>query len=58
MTLKAETAFDEITKRAKSQPDLVKKIGAVIVFDITKNGKNAESWSKKHAFTPCEQNIQ
>ncbi|CAF1506962.1 unnamed protein product [Adineta steineri] len=43
--LKARTAFDEINKRAKSQPDLVKKIGAIIVFDITKDGKVQQSWT-------------
>ncbi|CAF3317359.1 unnamed protein product [Rotaria socialis] len=43
--LKAQVAFDEINKRAKSQPDLVKKVGAVIVFDITKDGKVQQSWT-------------
>lgn len=46
MELQAKLAFDEINKRAKSQPDLVKKVGAVIVFDITKGGKLEQSWSK------------
>jgi len=45
MDLKAKTAFDEINKRAKSQPDLVKKVGAVILFDITKDGKAQQSWT-------------
>jgi hypothetical protein len=44
--LLAATAFDEINKRAESQPALVKKVGAVIVFDITKGGKVQKSWSK------------
>ena len=44
--LKARTAFSEINKRAKNQPELVKKIGAVIVFDITKDGTVQQSWSK------------
>jgi hypothetical protein len=44
--LKAKTAFDEINKRAKGQPNLVKKIGAIILFDITKDGKVQQSWSK------------
>jgi len=44
--LQAATAFDEINKRAQAQPTLVKKVGAVIVFDITKDGKIAKSWSK------------
>ncbi|CAF2703141.1 unnamed protein product [Rotaria sp. Silwood2] len=43
--LKAKTAFDEINKRAKSQPDLVKKVGAIIVFDITKDGNFQRSWT-------------
>ncbi len=42
----APVAFDEINKRAKSQPALVKKVGAVVVFDITKDGKLQQSWSK------------
>jgi hypothetical protein len=44
--LKARGTFDEINKRAKSQPELVKKVGAIIVFDITKDGKVQQSWSK------------
>lgn len=44
--LKAHAAFAEINKRASSQPELVKKIGAVIVFDITKDGSVQQSWSK------------
>jgi len=44
--LKARETFNEINKRAKSQPDLVKKVGAVIVFDITKDGNVQQSWSK------------
>jgi len=43
--LKAKTAFDEINKRAKSQPELIKKVGAVIVFDVTKDGKAQQSWT-------------
>ncbi|CAF0755621.1 unnamed protein product [Rotaria sordida] len=43
--LKARTAFNEINKRAKGQPDLVKKVGAVIVFDITKDGNVQQSWT-------------
>ena len=43
--MQARTAFDEINKRAKSQPELVKKVGAVILFDITKDGKAEQSWS-------------
>ncbi len=46
MELKASGTFDEINKRAKSQPELVKKVGAIIVFDITKDGKVQQSWSK------------
>ena len=48
MELKAKQAFDEINKRAKSQPELVKKVAAVILFDITKDGKFQQSWSKKN----------
>ncbi len=46
MELKARETFDEINKRVKSQPELVKKVGAIIVFDITKDGKVQQSWSK------------
>ncbi len=44
--MKARATFDEINKRAKSQPELVKKVGAVIVFDITRDGQVHQSWSK------------
>ncbi len=44
--MQATVAFDEINKRAKSQPALVKKVGAVILFDITKGGKYQQSWSR------------
>ena len=44
--LQATVAFDEINKRAKSEPTLVKKVGAVVLFDITKGGKYQKSWSK------------
>ena len=44
--LKASTAFDEIKTRAASQPELIKQVGAIIVFDITKDGKVQQSWSK------------
>ena len=43
--LKATTAFAEINKRAEGQPNLVKKIGAVVLFDITKGGNLQQSWS-------------
>ncbi|CAF3367795.1 unnamed protein product [Rotaria socialis] len=44
LELKAKTAFDELNKRASTQPTLVKKIGAIIQFDITKDGKFQHSW--------------
>ena len=47
VTLKATAAFDEINKRVKAEPTLAKKIGAVILFDITKDGQIQQSWSKK-----------
>jgi hypothetical protein len=48
MDLKASAAFDEINKRTTSQPELVKKVSAVIVFDITKDGEFQQSWSKSN----------
>jgi hypothetical protein len=48
MELKAQSAFDDINKRAKEQPELIKKVGCVVVFDITKDGKAEKSWSKFH----------
>lgn len=48
--LKAKTAFDEINKRAKSQPNLIKRIGAIVLFDITKDGKFQQSWSEFIAY--------
>ncbi|CAF1634979.1 unnamed protein product [Adineta ricciae] len=43
--LQAQVAFAEINKRAQAQPTLVKKVGAVIVFDITKGGNVQQSWT-------------
>ncbi|CAF0908013.1 unnamed protein product [Adineta ricciae] len=45
VNLKTKAAFVEINKRAQSQPELVKKIGAIIVFDITKDGNVQQSWT-------------
>ncbi len=44
--MKARATFDEINKRAKSQPELVKKVSSIIVFDITRDGKSHQSSSK------------
>ncbi|CAF3786637.1 unnamed protein product [Adineta steineri] len=43
--LQATVAFAEINKRAESQPGLIKKVNAVIVFDVTKDGKIQKSWT-------------
>ena len=51
VNLKTKAAFVEINKRAQSQPELVKKIGAIIVFDITKDGNVQQSWSKSKDIT-------
>jgi len=40
---KSEAVFDELTKRIASNADLVKQIGGIYQFDITKDGKT-NSW--------------
>jgi hypothetical protein len=35
-----------MAKRAKAQPAIAKKINAVFLFDITKDGKPAAKWSE------------
>ena len=42
----SDALFEEMANRAKSQPGVAKKINAVFLFDITKNGKSAAKWSK------------
>lgn len=44
--LLSDALFEDMAKRAKSQPNVAKKINAVFLFDITKNGKPAAKWSK------------
>jgi hypothetical protein len=44
--LKARLAFDEISERVAQQPDLVRKLNAVIVFDISKDNRVQQSWSE------------
>eukprot|EP01114_Cavostelium_apophysatum_P015397 TRINITY_DN417_c0_g1_i1.p1 TRINITY_DN417_c0_g1~~TRINITY_DN417_c0_g1_i1.p1 ORF type:complete len:275 (-),score=88.82 TRINITY_DN417_c0_g1_i1:39-776(-) len=41
---KATAVFDELNKRIASNPDLVKQIGGVYQFDITKDGKTQSWW--------------
>jgi len=40
---RAAAVFDELTKRVAANPDLIKQIGGVYQFDITKDGKT-QSW--------------
>lgn len=42
----SDALFEDMAKRAKSQPNVAKKINAVFLFDITKDGKPAAKWSK------------
>nr|XP_022331335.1 peroxisomal multifunctional enzyme type 2-like [Crassostrea virginica] len=44
-SLLSDALFEEMAKRAKSQPGVAKKINAVFLFDITKNGKSAAKWT-------------
>lgn len=44
--LLSDALFEDMAKRAKSQPNVAKKINAVFLFDITKDGKPAAKWSK------------
>ena len=50
MDLKAKVAFDAINERVKNEASLVKKVGSIVVFDITKNGQIQQSWSMKSKF--------
>lgn len=45
-SLLSDALFEDMAKRAKSQPNVAKKINAVFLFDITKDGKPAAKWSK------------
>eukprot|EP00105_Crassostrea_gigas_P009550 XP_011424543.1 PREDICTED: peroxisomal multifunctional enzyme type 2 isoform X1 [Crassostrea gigas] len=44
-SLLSDALFEDMAKRAKSQPNVAKKINAVFLFDITKDGKPAAKWT-------------
>lgn len=43
--LQSDALFAEIQSRAKTQPDMAKKIKSVFLFDILKDGKSAAKWT-------------
>jgi len=43
--LKSKVAFDEIVKRTGADPKLLTKINAIIVIEVTKDGKIEQTWS-------------
>ncbi|XP_060062745.1 peroxisomal multifunctional enzyme type 2-like [Ylistrum balloti] len=43
--LKSDMIFEEIGRRAKDEPGMVKKINSVFQFNITKDGKTATVWT-------------
>lgn len=45
--LQSDGLFADIQSRAKTQPDMTKKVKAVFLFDILKDGKSAAKWSKQ-----------
>jgi hypothetical protein len=45
--LQSDALFAEIQSRAKTQPDMAKKIKSVFLFDILKDGKSVAKWSKQ-----------
>ncbi|KAK7115689.1 peroxisomal multifunctional enzyme type 2-like [Littorina saxatilis] len=44
-TLQSDAVFDEIMKQAKTRTDLPSKINAIFLFNITKDGKVAATWT-------------
>ncbi|KAL9981777.1 hypothetical protein ACROYT_G010524 [Oculina patagonica] len=43
--LKSEILFNEISKRVKDHPDLVKKVKGIFEWNVTKGGKTAGQWT-------------
>nr|AGC26171.1 17beta-HSD4 [Azumapecten farreri] len=43
--LKSDLIFEEIGRRAKDEPAMVKKVNSVFQFNITKGGKTAAVWT-------------
>ena len=44
--LKSEIIFTEVANRVKTMPDLVKKVKALYLWKITKNGDTVAQWSE------------
>lgn len=44
--LESDQLFEMIAARVSSDPSLVKKVKAVFLWNITKDGKAASQWSK------------
>lgn len=45
LSLQSEVIFGEIAKRVAASPALAKKVNAVYLFNITKDGKQAAQWT-------------
>ena len=44
--LKSSAVFEELKKHVAATPDLVRKVKAVFLWNITKAGKRAAQWSE------------
>ncbi len=44
--LNSGVIFNEMENRRKAQPGMAKKVNAIFLWNITKNGKVAGQWSK------------
>ena len=43
--MKSDVLFEEVKKRVEQMPDLVKKVRALYLWNITKDGKTISQWS-------------
>lgn len=44
--LASNLVFDGMQERINADPSLLKKVNGVFLYNITKNGKQAATWSK------------
>lgn len=45
-SLQSDAIFEEMARQIKSRSDLTAKISAIFFWNITKNGKVANTWSE------------
>ena len=43
--MKSDVLFEEVKKRVEQMPNLVKKVRALYLWNITKDGKTISQWS-------------